>query len=73
VAPVRTRSPSEALSDRELAVLRFLPTRLTNEEIGRECFMSVNTVKTHLKSVYSKFGTTSRAATVDHARAIGLL
>ena len=73
VAPIRSKPPSEALSAQELAVLRFLPTRLTNEEIGRECFMSVNTVKTHLKSVYSKFGTTSRAATVDYARAVGLL
>jgi len=61
------------LSDRELALLRLLPTRLTNSEIGSECFMSVNTVKTHLKSVYSKLGVSSRAEAVDHARQLGLL
>ena len=35
------------LTDRELLVLRFLPSHLTNAEIARECFLSVNTVKAH--------------------------
>ena len=36
------------LTERELLVLRFLPSHLTNAEIARECFMSVNTVKANL-------------------------
>jgi LuxR family maltose regulon positive regulatory protein len=65
--------PTVALSDRELAVLRYLPSRLTNSEIGRECFMSVNTVKTHLKSIYAKLGVASRAEAVARAGLLGLL
>jgi LuxR family transcriptional regulator, maltose regulon positive regulatory protein len=59
--------------ERELAVVRLLPSRLTNAEIARECLMSVNTVKWHLKSIYGKLGVTSRAATVERARLLGLL
>jgi LuxR family transcriptional regulator, maltose regulon positive regulatory protein len=54
-------------------VLRFLPSHLTNAEIARECFMSVNTVKTHLKHVYAKLGASSRAETVERGRLLGLL
>ena len=61
------------VSEREMSVLRFLPTNLSNQEIATECLMSVNTVKTHLKSIYSKFGVTSRADAVRCARARGLI
>jgi LuxR family maltose regulon positive regulatory protein len=61
------------LSERERSVLRFLPTRLTNQEIGAETFMSVNTVKTHLKHIYAKLNVTSRAAAVDRAKMLGLI
>src|SRR4029078_1289238 len=44
----------EALSDREAAVLSCLPTMMSNQEIATELFVSVNTVKTHLKSIYRK-------------------
>ena len=72
--PRGTPRPSAAvLTDRELSVLRFLPSRLTYAEIARECLMSVNTVKTHLKSIYAKLGVTSRAETVERARLLGLL
>ncbi len=72
--PRGTPRPSTAiLTDRELSVLRFTPSRLTNAEIARECLMSVNTVKTHLKSIYAKLGVTSRAETVERARLLGLL
>ena len=67
------RQPTAVLTDRELSVLRFLPSRLTNAEIARECFMSVNTVKVHLKRIYAKLGVTSRAAAVERARLLGLL
>jgi len=67
------RQPAAILTGRELSVLRFLPSRLTNAEIARECLMSVNTVKAHLKSVYAKLGVSSRASAVERARLLGLL
>ena len=67
------REPTPILTDRELLVLRFLPSRFTNAEIARECLMSVNTVKAHLKRTYAKLGVTSRAAAVERARLLGLL
>jgi LuxR family transcriptional regulator, maltose regulon positive regulatory protein len=72
-SPGTPRQPAAILTERELSVLRFLPSRLTNAEIARECFMSVNTVKTHLKSVYAKLGVSSRASAVERARLLGLL
>ena len=62
-----------ALTDSELAVLRLLPGYLTNPEIADELFLSVNTVKTHLKSVYRKLGVTSRRAALAQARHTNLL
>jgi LuxR family maltose regulon positive regulatory protein len=64
---------SLVLSDRERDVLRFLPTRLTNAEIASECLMSVNTVKAHLKKIYSKLMVTTRAEAVERARILGEL
>ena len=61
------------LTERELLVLRFLPSHLTNAEIARECTMSVNTVKAHLKNTYAKLGVSTRAETVERARLLGLL
>jgi ATP/maltotriose-dependent transcriptional regulator MalT len=63
----------ERLSDRELAVLRFLPTMMSNAEITAEMFVSVNTVKTHLKHVYSKLDVTDRRDAVRRARELRLL
>src|SRR6201996_6386718 len=63
----------EPLSDSELRVLRYLPSNLTAPEIARELSVSRNTVKTHLRSLYTKFGTHRRAETVDRARDLGLL
>ena len=63
----------EPLSDRERAVLRYLPTMMTNSEIAAELFLSVNTVKTHLRSIYRKLGTTRRRDAVECARRLGIL
>jgi LuxR family transcriptional regulator, maltose regulon positive regulatory protein len=63
----------EPLSDRELAVLRFLPTMMSNAEIASELFVSVNTVKTHLKHVYRKLDVTDRRDAVRRARRLRLL
>jgi LuxR family maltose regulon positive regulatory protein len=63
----------QALSESELAVLRLLPTYLTNQEIAASLFLSVNTVKTHLRSVYHKLGVTSRREAIAHGRRQQLL
>jgi LuxR family maltose regulon positive regulatory protein len=63
----------EALSDSEIRVLRYLPTNLTGPEIARELFVSYNTVGSHMRHLYEKLGTHTRAETVARARALGLL
>jgi LuxR family transcriptional regulator, maltose regulon positive regulatory protein len=64
--------PGEALTERELDVLRMLPAA-TNVDIAADLHVSVNTVKTHLKSVYRKLEVTSRDGAVHRARAAGLI
>jgi LuxR family maltose regulon positive regulatory protein len=64
---------AEPLTERELAVLRLLPTRLSNREIGRELYVSVNTVRSHVQAVYRKLDVATRADAVAHARELGLL
>jgi LuxR family transcriptional regulator, maltose regulon positive regulatory protein len=64
--------PPDGITPRELAVLRRLSSA-TNAEIADELYVSVNTVKTHLKSVYRKLGVASREAAVCQARQSGLL
>ena len=63
----------EALTERETAVLRFLPTTLSQREIGSELFVSPNTVKTHCSAIYRKLDVTDRKAAVQRARSLGLL
>jgi len=63
----------EPLSDREQAILRFLPTTLSNREIAAELFVTTNTVKTHLRSIYRKLDVARRREAVDRARDLRLL
>ncbi len=63
----------ETLTERELAVLRHLPTMKSNREIAGEMYFSVNTVKTHLKSIYRKLGVNCRRAAVEEARGRSIL
>jgi LuxR family transcriptional regulator, maltose regulon positive regulatory protein len=63
----------EPLSDSEIRVLRYLPTNLTGPEIAGELYVSHNTVRTHLRHLYAKLGTHTRAEAVARARALGLL
>jgi LuxR family maltose regulon positive regulatory protein len=63
----------DSLSDREAAVLRFLPTMMSNQEIASELFVSVNTVKTHLKAIYRKLDVDDRRGAVRRARELALL
>jgi LuxR family maltose regulon positive regulatory protein len=63
----------EPLSERELEVLRLLESDLDGPEIARELLVSLNTLRTHTKSIYSKLGVTSRRAAVSRAAELGLL
>lgn len=67
------RQSTPLLTERELIVLRYLPTRLTYSQIGHECFTSLNTVKSHVKCIYRKLGVSSRAEAVARAQVLGLL
>ena len=64
---------SEPLTDRETTILRYLPTLLTNPEVAEQMYISVNTVKAHLKSLYRKLDVPSRRQAVHRARELGLL
>jgi LuxR family transcriptional regulator, maltose regulon positive regulatory protein len=66
-------SQFEDLSPSELRVLRYLPTNLTRPEIARELYVSINTVNTHIRNIYSKLGARDRSAAVQRARERRLL
>jgi LuxR family maltose regulon positive regulatory protein len=72
-APADAAPLAEPLSERELAVLRFLPTNLSANEIGGELFLSVHTVKTHMRRLYAKLDVHTRAEAVQRGRSLGLL
>jgi LuxR family transcriptional regulator, maltose regulon positive regulatory protein len=63
----------EQLSPSELRVLRYLPTNLSRPEIASELSVSVNTVNTHIRSIYAKLQTQDRSSAVRRAREIRLL
>ncbi len=71
--PAARQAPPGRLTDRELAVLRLLPTMMSNAEIAAELYLSVNTVKAHLKALYRKLNASSRREAVRKGRAAGLL
>ncbi|MEN3266266.1 LuxR C-terminal-related transcriptional regulator, partial [Pseudonocardia sp.] len=63
----------EPLSASETRVLRYLPTNLSAPEIADELYLSVHTVKTHMRHLYAKLDTHRRAEAVERARALYLL
>jgi len=66
-------SPAEELSPGELRVLRYLPTNLSRPEIASELSVSLNTVSTHVRSIYSKLQVRDRSSAVQRARELRLL
>jgi LuxR family maltose regulon positive regulatory protein len=66
-------SQPEELSPSELRVLRYLPTNLTRPDIARELYVSINTVNTHVRNIYSKLGARDRSSAVQRARELRLL
>jgi LuxR family maltose regulon positive regulatory protein len=64
---------AEPLSHRELQVLRLLDSELTGPEIARELYVTLNTLRTHTKRIFTKLDVTTRAAAVRRAHEVGLL
>jgi LuxR family maltose regulon positive regulatory protein len=67
------RALTDPLTGRELEILSYLPSRLTNVELAHQCYVSVNTIKTHMAHIFQKLGATNRNDAIGQARAIGLL
>ncbi|MFJ9792957.1 response regulator [Streptomyces globosus] len=63
----RIRTPTEALTKRELEVLQLVADGLSNQQISKRLFLSQATVKSHLVHVYAKLGVDSRTAAVATA------
>lgn len=66
-------NPAGEMTDRESAVLQLLPSELSQREIGAALYLSLNTIKTHVKSIYRKLGVDTRDAAVDRARELELI
>ncbi len=65
--------PAEQLSPSELRVLRYLPTNLTRPEIAGQLSVSLNTVNTHIRRIYTKLGAIDRSSAVQRGRELRLL
>jgi LuxR family maltose regulon positive regulatory protein len=72
-APPNRAQLAAPLTERELAVLRLLPTRLSTREISRELSVSVNTIRSQVQAIYRKLQVNSRADAVTQARQLGLI
>jgi LuxR family maltose regulon positive regulatory protein len=75
VAPDSTSPQAllDPLSDRELEVLRLLASDLDGPAIARHLIVSLNTVRTHTKRIYTKLGVNNRRAAVTRAHQLGLI
>jgi LuxR family maltose regulon positive regulatory protein len=69
----RSAEKGTALSERELSVLRALAGPLSQRDIGRELYLSHNTIHSHTRSIYRKLGASSRAEALQLARERGLI
>ena len=67
------RTGVEELSEGESRVLRLLASDLTQREIGTELYVSLNTIKSHTRSIFRKLGASSREQAVARARELELL
>ena len=74
---VDSPSPGEELvdplTDRELEILSYLPSRYTNTELAEHFYVSVNTIKTHMAHIYRKLEVANRNGAIVRAREIGVL
>jgi LuxR family maltose regulon positive regulatory protein len=69
----RRVEPAAPLTERELVVLRLLPSQLSTREIGRELSVSVTTIRSQVQAIYRKLQVSTRAEAVAQARQLGLL
>jgi LuxR family transcriptional regulator, maltose regulon positive regulatory protein len=65
-------APVDPLTERERTVLRYLASTLSTAEIASELYLSVNTVKTHQRTIYRKLGVARRRDAVQRARLLQL-
>lgn len=72
-APVTAVQPLEALTDREKEILIFLANGVSNKEMAGRIFVSENTVKFHLKNIYSKLAVANRLQAISAARQLGIV
>jgi DNA-binding NarL/FixJ family response regulator len=72
-AKLAERVSGEALSGREMEVLRRMAAGKSNKEIGAELFISEGTVKTHIKSIFTKLDVVTRTEAVATATRRGLI
>ncbi|HMQ31051.1 MAG TPA: LuxR C-terminal-related transcriptional regulator [Chloroflexaceae bacterium] len=64
---------ADPLTEREIAVLRLLGTELSGPEIARALVVSLNTLRSHTKSIYGKLGVRNRRAALRRAAELGLV
>jgi LuxR family maltose regulon positive regulatory protein len=69
----KTPGLTEPLSEREIEVLRLLPSELSGPDLAAQLFISLNTLRAHTKSIYAKLGVNSRRAAVERAVALRIL
>lgn len=67
------RAMVDPLTDREFTVLEFLPSRLRYEDIAATLYISINTLKSHLRSIYRKLEVSDREGAVSAAARLGLI
>jgi LuxR family maltose regulon positive regulatory protein len=65
--------PIEALSERELEVLRLIALGYSNQQIADQLFISLNTTKSHVKNILSRLQVENRTQAVARARELGVL
>ncbi|MGE5250584.1 MAG: LuxR C-terminal-related transcriptional regulator, partial [Bacteroidota bacterium] len=71
--PETADGSQERLSERELEVLHYLAGGLSYEEIGRQLFLSLNTIQSHVKNIYRKLLVNKRVQAIEKARAMNLI
>ena len=68
IAPTPGGGLADPLTDRELEILSYLPSRFTNTELAEQCYVSVNTIKTHMAHIYRKLEVANRNEAIIRAR-----
>jgi LuxR family maltose regulon positive regulatory protein len=73
LSPAKSPNLPEALTERELDVLRLMAAGLKNQEIGEKLYISLNTIRYHTTNLFGKLMVDNRTAAVARARELGIL